>query len=155
MLNAGVLALHVPSGPLSRAGLAPRRRFVLTKTLEWNLYWGVLDPMWDDDGVRLRPEWLADEAGLRRRLRLLALANAAVAPFLLLFLIIYFTMKVGGRVLGVGGEVGEARGGHWGDTEGRRGLGGKGRGRREWRQRGKGRAEEARPWGAAGQARGA
>lgn len=91
MLNAGVLALHVPSGPLSRAGLAPRRRFVLTKTLEWNLYWGVLDPMWDDDGVRLRPEWLADEAGLRR----------------------------------------------------------------EWRQRGKGRAEEARPWGAAGQARGA
>jgi hypothetical protein len=45
MLNAGVLALHVPAGPLARLGLGVRRRFVLTKTLEWNLYWAVLDPM--------------------------------------------------------------------------------------------------------------
>lgn len=137
MLNAGVLALHAPAGPLARLGLGSRRRFVLTKTLEWNLYWGVLDPMWDDDGVLIRQvraggggggghqaqppsgtaagasssarrththpppptplpqEWLQDEAGLNRRLRLLAAANLAVAPFLLLFLIIYFTMKVG------------------------------------------------------------
>ena len=101
MLNAGVLALHVPAGPLARWGLGLRRRFVLTKTLEWNLYWAVLDPMWDDDGVYIRQDWLQDEAGLQRRLRLLALLNAAVSPFLLLFLIIYFTMKVrpqqGGR----------------------------------------------------------
>jgi autophagy-related protein 9 len=94
MLNAGVLALHVPAGPLSRWGMGVRR-FVLTKTLEWNLYWAVLDPMWDDDGVLLRKEWLDDEAGLRRRLRLLAALNLAVSPFLLLFLLIYFTMKVG------------------------------------------------------------
>lgn len=94
MLNAGVLALHVPAGPLARYGLGLRRRFVLTKTLEWNLYWAVLDPMWDDDGVFIRPEWLADERALRRRLRVLAALNLAVAPFLLLFLIIYFTMKV-------------------------------------------------------------
>ena len=72
-----------------------RRRFVLTKTLEWNLYWAILDPMWDDDGVLVRREWLDDEAALRRRLRLLAVLNLAVAPFLLLFLLIYFTMKVG------------------------------------------------------------
>jgi hypothetical protein len=105
MLNAGVLALHVPAGPLARWGLGLRRRFVLTKTLEWNLYWGVLDPMWDDDGVRVRREWLADERGLVRRLRLLAALNLAVSPFLLLFLLIYFTMKVGGSS-GVGGRGG-------------------------------------------------
>ena len=97
MLNAGVLALHVPAGPLARWGLGMRRRFVLTKTLEWNLYWAVLDPMWDDEGVLLRPGWLSDEAGLVRRLRLLAALNLAVSPFLLLFLVIYFTMKVGHR----------------------------------------------------------
>ena len=102
MLNAGVLALHVPAGPLARWGLGLRRRLVLTKTLEWNLYWGVLDPMWDDDGVRVRREWLEDEKGLVRRLRLLAALNLAVSPFLLLFLLIYFTMKVRARRLALG-----------------------------------------------------
>ena len=101
MLNAGVLALHVPAlgGPLARCGLAPRRRrFVLTKTLEWNLRWAVLDPMWDEGGAFIREEWLRDEAGLKRRLRLLAAANLAVAPFLLLFLLIYFVMRNAERV---------------------------------------------------------
>lgn len=42
MLNAGVLALHVP------ACCGMRRRFMLTKTLEWNLYWCILDSMFDE-----------------------------------------------------------------------------------------------------------
>lgn len=43
MLNAGVLGLYVK-------GLGPfgGRRFMLTKTLEWNLYLCILDPMFDD-----------------------------------------------------------------------------------------------------------
>lgn len=43
MLNAGVLGLYVK-------GLGPfgGRRFMLTKTLEWNLYLCILDPMFDE-----------------------------------------------------------------------------------------------------------
>jgi autophagy-related protein 9 len=43
MLNAGVLGLYVKGlGPLGG------RRFMLTKTLEWNLYLCILDPMFDE-----------------------------------------------------------------------------------------------------------
>jgi hypothetical protein len=43
MLNAGVLALYVRgSGPVLG------RRFMLAKTLEWNLYLCILDPMFDE-----------------------------------------------------------------------------------------------------------
>eukprot|EP00879_Flechtneria_rotunda_P028308 GHRR01030408.1.p1 GENE.GHRR01030408.1~~GHRR01030408.1.p1 ORF type:complete len:270 (+),score=51.06 GHRR01030408.1:276-1085(+) len=43
MLNAGVLALYVRGcGPMLG------RRFMLTKTLEWNLYLCILDPMFDE-----------------------------------------------------------------------------------------------------------
>jgi len=41
----------------------------------------------------LSQEFLNDEAALCRRLRGAALANLAAAPFLLLFLLIYFFMK--------------------------------------------------------------
>jgi autophagy-related protein 9 len=43
MLNSGVLALYVRGGCGSLG-----RRFMLTKTLEWNLYWCILDPMFDE-----------------------------------------------------------------------------------------------------------
>jgi autophagy-related protein 9 len=43
MLNAGCLALYVRG-----CGGWGRRRLMLTKTLEWNLYWCVLDPMFDE-----------------------------------------------------------------------------------------------------------
>lgn len=43
MLNAGVLALYVRG-----CGPVLGRRFMLTKTLEWNLYLCILDPMFDE-----------------------------------------------------------------------------------------------------------
>lgn len=68
MLNAGVLGLYVK-------GLGPfgGRRFMLTKTLEWNLYLCILDPMFDEHflirpvsasgGRRWRPGWACGALG--------------------------------------------------------------------------------------------
>ncbi|KAG2498771.1 hypothetical protein HYH03_003510 [Edaphochlamys debaryana] len=63
----------------------------LTKTLEWNLRWCILDHMFDDR-FRIRPEFLDVEA-LRRRLRLVAAANLLLSPFLLMFLLAHFAMR--------------------------------------------------------------
>lgn len=60
MLNKGVLALNVP--------LLGTRRFMLTKTLEWNLRWGVLDHMFDDSFC-IRPEFTSHPKLLEQRFR--------------------------------------------------------------------------------------
>lgn len=85
MLNRGVLALNIPIPGM-------RRHVLLTKTLEWNLYWCILDPMFDD-AFRVKQSFLRDPEALRQRLRTVALLNAALSPFLLVFLVIYFFMK--------------------------------------------------------------
>jgi Autophagy protein ATG9 len=61
MLNKGVLALNVP--------LPGARRFMLTKTLEWNLRWGVLDHMFDEATFCIRPEFVSHPELLEQRLR--------------------------------------------------------------------------------------
>lgn len=86
MLNRGVIPLHLPLPGL-------RGHLILTKTVEWNLYWGLLDPMFDDATFTVRQDFLLDEGALRRRFRTLALVNAIISPFLLVFLVIYFFMK--------------------------------------------------------------
>lgn len=63
MLNKGVLALHVGTPCL---GL--RKRFMLTKTLEWNLYWCLLDCMFGED-FRIKPAFLGDAKALQKRFR--------------------------------------------------------------------------------------
>lgn len=63
MLNKGVLALHVGTPCL---GL--RKKFMLTKTLEWNLHWCLLDCMFGED-FRLKPAFLEDAKALQRRFR--------------------------------------------------------------------------------------
>ena len=63
MLNKGVLALHVGTPCL---GL--RKKFMLTKTLEWNLHWCLLDCMFGED-FRLKPAFLQDAQALQRRFR--------------------------------------------------------------------------------------
>ncbi|KAK9845371.1 hypothetical protein WJX81_004761 [Elliptochloris bilobata] len=86
LLNRGVLALHVPVPGL-------RKRLMLTKTLEWNLHWCVLDAMLDDKSFTIRESFVADVAGLQRRFRRMAVVNLVLAPFLLAFLLIYFFMR--------------------------------------------------------------
>ncbi|GAB4821600.1 hypothetical protein N2152v2_008646 [Parachlorella kessleri] len=85
MLNKGVLALNVPIPGL-------RHHFLLTKTVEWNLYWCLLDTLFDDH-FRVRRAFLLDERALRRRFRVMAVLNLLASPFMLLFLLIYFFMK--------------------------------------------------------------
>ena len=62
MLNKGVLALNVPV-----AGL--RGRVMLTKTLEWNLRWCVLDSMFDEKHFRVREAFINDPAALQLRFK--------------------------------------------------------------------------------------
>ncbi len=62
MLNKGVLALNVPV-----VGL--RGRLMLTKTLEWNLRWCVLDSMFDEKHFRVRREFVDDPGALQLRFK--------------------------------------------------------------------------------------
>ncbi|KAL0047089.1 hypothetical protein WJX82_006349 [Trebouxia sp. C0006] len=87
MLNKGVLALHVGTPCF---GL--RKKFMLTKTLEWNLHWCLLDCMFGED-FRLKPAFLQDAKALQRRFRCMALCNLLVSPFLMVFLLIYFFLR--------------------------------------------------------------
>ena len=86
MLNKGVLALHVPIPGL-------RGHMLMTKTVEWNLRWCILDPMFEESTFKIRQSFIQDEASLRRRFRIMAIVNALFSPFLLIFLVIYFFMK--------------------------------------------------------------
>ena len=61
MLNKGVLALNVP--------LCGGRRFMLTKTLEWNLRWGLLDHMFDESDFTIRPDFTSHPELLEQRFR--------------------------------------------------------------------------------------
>jgi autophagy-related protein 9 len=102
MLNRGVLALHVPLPGMRR------RRFMLTKTLEWNLQWAILDHMFDEH-FTLRPAFLDDPAALQRRLRALAAANLLLSPFLLVFLAVYFFMRNAEKFYHHPGTIGSRR----------------------------------------------
>ncbi|EFJ46174.1 hypothetical protein VOLCADRAFT_93324 [Volvox carteri f. nagariensis] len=80
---------------------------LLTKTLEWNLRWCVLDHMFDDR-FRIRPEF-SDVAALKRRLRAVACANVLLSPFLFMFLLAYFFMRNAERLYHHPGALGSRR----------------------------------------------
>lgn len=61
MLNKGILALHV-SLPCMRP------KFMLTKTLEWNIKWCVLNNMFDDS-FQIRSDFVSNPWALERRFR--------------------------------------------------------------------------------------
>lgn len=85
MLNKGVLALNVPIPGF-------RRRFLLTKTLEWNIYWCIMDNMFNES-FQVKEEFKSNVGALKKRFRRMAIANLLLAPFVLIFLVIYFLMK--------------------------------------------------------------
>ena len=84
MVNKGVLRLDIPV-------IGFRRRYLMTKMIEWSLRWGLLNPMFDQNFEVRRP-FRTDPAFLTRRFRLLAAVNLLLAPFLLVFLVIYILM---------------------------------------------------------------
>ena len=73
MLNRGVLALHI-----SLPGVRPK--FMLTKTLEWNLQWCILDAMFDDS-FRIRPDFVNNPRAIERRFRYISGHLFKVANF--------------------------------------------------------------------------
>jgi autophagy-related protein 9 len=85
MLNKGVLGLHVPFGPFKRAPL-------LTTTVVWNLSWCLLDPMFDER-FRIRPEFLRDGTVIAQRFRVMAVVNALLTPFLLVFMTMHYFLS--------------------------------------------------------------
>ncbi|KAK3250079.1 autophagy protein atg9 [Cymbomonas tetramitiformis] len=85
MLNKDVLCLQVPIPWISK-------RVMLTKTLEWNIYWCILDCMFDDNFL-IQRSFLEDEAALRKRLALMSIFNLLLSPFLVLFLSMYFFLR--------------------------------------------------------------
>uniref|UniRef100_A0A061R0H4 Autophagy-related protein 9 n=2 Tax=Tetraselmis sp. GSL018 TaxID=582737 RepID=A0A061R0H4_9CHLO len=85
MLNKGVLALNTPLPGL-------RRRVMLTKVVEWNLRYCLLDAMFDSS-FRIRPEFKRNPRMLARRFQAMAVVNLLISPFLVAFLVIYFFMR--------------------------------------------------------------
>ena len=86
MLSRGVLALHLPLPRL-------HPHVLLTKTVEWNLRWCVLDPMFDDSTFKINQAFVKDVSALQKRFRAMAIVNACLSPFVLVFLVTYFFMK--------------------------------------------------------------
>jgi len=85
MINKGVLCLSLPIPGY-------KRRALLTKTMEWSLFWGLLNPMFDHN-FEIRVEYKTNFEFLKQRFKILAVIWVLLAPFLLVFLVIYFIMK--------------------------------------------------------------
>lgn len=101
LLNKGALDLRLPRwcwpvpaclGGGGGGGTEPPRRVWLTKLVEWNLRAWVVAPLFDEH-CRVRPPAPGDAAALAGRLRAAAVANAAAAPFLALFMVLHFFLK--------------------------------------------------------------
>lgn len=65
----------------------------LTKALEWNLHWTMLNHMFHHPTFRLRPEFVNDVAALQRRFIFFGVLNLLLLPFTLLFMVMYFFLK--------------------------------------------------------------
>ena len=102
MLNKRVLRLTVPFLP----GVLGKRMW-LTKMVEWNLYWSVLDSLFDEH-CRVRADF-ADEAALVRRFRRLAVLNLVMSPFLTVFMVLYFFLRNAERLYHHPSAVGARR----------------------------------------------
>ncbi|KAL7266694.1 autophagy protein atg9 [Rhizina undulata] len=92
LFNKDVLDLTVPL-PLLR-----NRGGMLTKTLEWNLSWCILDFAFNEQG-QLRPMFLKESHrrvlsdGLRRRFFYAATMNIIFAPFIVTYFLLLFLLK--------------------------------------------------------------
>ena len=67
-----------------------RSRVWFTKTVEWNVRQALFAGMFDDD-FEIRPQFY-DVDALRHRLRVLAVVNLALSPFVAAFLVVFFLL---------------------------------------------------------------
>lgn len=85
--------LELPS-PFGRNG-----KQVLSKAMEWNLSFCILDYVFDESSSSVRRSFLKDTQkdklaiDLQRRFKMIAIVNALLAPFILVFLLIYWFFR--------------------------------------------------------------
>lgn len=84
MINKGVLHLQLPLPGF-------KKRPFLTNMMEWILKWGLLNPMFDQN-FEIKTPYRTDPEFLTRRFRTLAVVQMILAPFLFVFLLIYYLM---------------------------------------------------------------
>ncbi|KAH8099544.1 APG9-domain-containing protein [Cristinia sonorae] len=96
LFNKEVLDLRVPLPSFMRRFVAPEegKGRLLTKALEWNLRFCLMEYLFDPSG-RVRKVFLKSKnravliEGLRRRLIFMGILNAIFAPFIVLYLIMF------------------------------------------------------------------
>lgn len=86
MINKEVLDLRLPFPGLWAKPM-------LTKTMEWNLNYGLMNHIFDPQSFKVRSRFTADPMALRTRFVLLGIANLVLSPFIFVFMIIYFVFK--------------------------------------------------------------
>ncbi|KAG5246319.1 autophagy family protein [Salix suchowensis] len=98
MLNKGVLAfpisLWIPGvGPTVRTGSnGLRHHLILTKPLEWTLNWCILQSMFDRNFC-VRRDFISNPNALKKRLMVVGLAMLVLAPFLVIFMLVYLFLR--------------------------------------------------------------
>lgn len=94
VLVSEVAAAGGMAGPGGREGRVPPRpqEEFLTRNLQWSLHVCVLNDMFTEK-FTLRRDFLSDEAGLRRRFVWVGVAQLALMPFLLVFMVIQFFLQ--------------------------------------------------------------
>jgi len=95
LVNHGLLP-HEPLlqlQPLSMClGMSMLLSSGMSKPLEWSLYVSVLDAMFDAQ-FRIRKSFTRDVGALQLRLVLCGVVNLALAPFFVLFMLVFFFLK--------------------------------------------------------------
>ncbi|KDN53404.1 APG9-domain-containing protein [Tilletiaria anomala UBC 951] len=99
LFNKEVLDINMPvSIPLLfRLGILDEQP-VLTKSLQWNLQFCLLDFLFDERG-QVRKQFVSDKyrkeliAGLRRRFYFMAVLNGIFAPFIVMYLLVYSFLR--------------------------------------------------------------
>lgn len=66
---------------------------ILTRTMEWNLNYCIMNHMFDASSFTVRQRFVSDPAALKQRFIMVGIANFVLAPFILLFMFIYFFFK--------------------------------------------------------------
>lgn len=97
--NGGLLDLTLPRLPprlwpltLLTNGPADERPVFFSKSIEWSVYFCVLNYMFNHSR-KVRPAFYGDPSSLRRRFVLCGVAHAIFMPFLLFFVTLHFFMS--------------------------------------------------------------
>eukprot|EP00939_MAST-03C_sp_MAST-3C-sp1_P002478 g2478.t1 len=89
MFNRNVFNLTIP---FICSSCQSTKNFFLTKHLEWNLNFCIVNHIFDDS-FAVREDFLRGASSLRLRFRLMAIVNVMFLPFILVFTVVHFFLK--------------------------------------------------------------